>query len=256
VSTEAPLVQTLRFDARRSGSPTRGSRQISGKSRNYRAARTVFKNVREKVLFGRRRTLRTLSDGEISSDRCLYCSQRSCGVDIAGVSTWRNSTAAVIKDDECKMTSATADAKRQCSCNLKRSRIIRHRAFFASDARSTSSFSARIACTRNSPYRCGNCSCTLKTTSLCGKVFRSKNGSVPLSAVRVRIAHRGTIHEEATSRSEANASCRTVETDRCFDSHAITSICTLRRVATPNRDESRSNLEKKVKKRRRIDPRR
>ena len=46
VSTEAPLVQTFRFDARRSGSPTRGSRQISGKSRNYRAARTVFNNFR------------------------------------------------------------------------------------------------------------------------------------------------------------------------------------------------------------------
>jgi len=105
VSTEAPLVQTLRFDARRNGSPTRGSRQISGKSRNYRAARTVFKNVREKVLFGRRRTLRTLSDGEISSDRCLYCSQRSRGVDIAGVSTWRNSTAAVIKDERADASS-------------------------------------------------------------------------------------------------------------------------------------------------------
>ena len=209
------------------------------------------------MLFGRWRTLWTLSDGEISSGRCFYCSQRSCGVDIAGVSTWRNSTAAVIKDVECKMTSATADAKRQCSCNLKRSLIIPHRAFFARDARSTSSFSARIACTRNSPYRCGNASCTLKTTSLCGKVFRSKNGSVPLPGRPcLRIARRGTIHEEATSRSEANASCRTVETDRCFDSHAITTICTLRRVATPNRDESRSNLEKKVKKRRRIDPRR
>jgi len=31
--------------------------------------------------------------------RNVDCSQRSCGVDIAGVSTWRNSTAAVIKDE-------------------------------------------------------------------------------------------------------------------------------------------------------------
>ena len=33
-------------------------------------------------------------------------------------------------------------------------------------------------------YRCGNASCTLKATSLCGKVFRSKNGSLPLSVFR------------------------------------------------------------------------
>ena len=57
VSINVPLVQTSRFNARGSGSTTRGARQISVKSSNFRAATNFFKNVWEKVVFGRRRTL-------------------------------------------------------------------------------------------------------------------------------------------------------------------------------------------------------
>ena len=57
VSINVPLVQTSRFNARGSGSTTRGARQISVNSSIFRAAEIFFKNVWEKVVFGRRRTL-------------------------------------------------------------------------------------------------------------------------------------------------------------------------------------------------------
>ena len=57
VSIKVPLVHTSRCNARGSGSTTRGARQIPVKSSNFRAAEIFFKNVWEKVVFGRRRTL-------------------------------------------------------------------------------------------------------------------------------------------------------------------------------------------------------
>ena len=51
VSINVPLVQTSRFNARDSGSTTRGARQISANSSNFRAAEIFFQKCMGKSSF-------------------------------------------------------------------------------------------------------------------------------------------------------------------------------------------------------------